>query len=133
MSSGKNGQPEEEFVIPKQNAPVASDDDQAESEAAAFAFGLDIKSEETQTKFKKLARQDAVDGLASWILRAFMFSAAILVIASFFVLFFHFLAPESWLYLSPERISRLKELLLSGGVGAALAAIGKSSILDKND
>ena len=133
MTSKTEKLPDQEFSIPEQFAPDALTDDQAESEAAAFAFGLELNSKTTQNKMRRLARQDAVDGLASMILRAFMVTAAIVIILSFLVLFFHFLAPPSWLYLSEERISRLKELLLSGGVGAALATIGKSSLLDKRN
>lgn len=133
MSSSQDKPPDDSFEIPKQRAPEASDDDQAESEAAAYAFGLDPKSKSTEAKLRRLARQDAVDGLAFWILRAFMVTAAVIVIASFLVLFYHFLAPEDWLYLSEARVSRLKELLLSGSIGAALAAIGQSSLLKKRD
>ena len=131
MNSGKDKSPDEEFEIPEQSAPEASNDDQAESEAAALAFGLDLNSKDTERKINRITRQDKVDGLAFYILRAFMITAAVIVISSFLVLFWHFLAPEKYLYLSEERVSRLKELLLSGSIGAALASIGKSSILDR--
>jgi hypothetical protein len=120
-----------EFRIPDQKPPEASSDEQAELEVTAYAMGLDAKSSETARRLKKLERRDAVDGLAYTILRWFMITASVIVMASFLVLFFHFLAPESWLYLSDDRISRLKELLLSGSIGAALAAIGKSSLIEK--
>jgi len=133
MNSENNELPEGNLDVPLQNAPEASNDDQAESEAAAFAFGMDLESHQTRNKFRRLSREDAVDGTASFILRAFMVTAGFVVICAFLVLFWHYLAPEQYTYLNEERVSRLKELLLSGSVGAALASIGKSSLIKKPD
>ena len=120
-----------EVEIPVQHPPSASDDKRAESEAVALALGLDLQSTQTQLQISLASNRGKTDVLLEQIVRSFLILAAVLVGASFFVLFWHFLAPTSWLFLKPDRLQDLKELLLSGGIGAALALFGKSRFLDK--
>ena len=133
MNSTEEEQPEVSFRVPKPIPPEASGDDQAESEAAAYAFGFDLESKETETKFRRLVRKDAVNGTAAFVLQSFMLTGAFVVIVSFLVLFWHYIAPENLIYLDADRVARLKELLLSGAIGAALTAIGKSSLFSDHE
>lgn len=118
-----------EFKVPVQTPPESSGDEKAESEASALAFGLDLESAETRKKIAKISSEEAIESLSGKLIRHFMVLASIVISLSFIVLFYHFIAPESWLFLNGERVQELKEFLLSGGVGAALAALGKSHIM----
>lgn len=133
MNSIEKEQPEGSYQVPKPVPPEASSDNQAESEVAAYAIGLDLESKQTETKLRRLMRVDAVNGTATLVLQAFMLTGAAVVIISFLVLFWHYLAPAQLTYLDVDRVARLKELLLSGAIGAALTAIGKSSLLTDKD
>ena len=49
--------------------------------------------------------------------------AVFLVSAAFFVLFWHYIVPDGWLFLSENRFAKLEKFLLSGSVGALLTAL----------
>lgn len=116
--------------IPPQAPPAAADDDKAGNEVAALALGLDPNSVETKDILDNARRNRvAEDNLISRLIRNFMVFASIVLGVSFVVLFWHFVAPSHWLFLEPERVNRLQELLLSGAIGAGVARIGMSRAL----
>lgn len=128
MTSNNSEHPRDRlhFDIPAQLPPDASNDEKAESEAAALAFDLELGSAKTAKKLANLSHRAALDGTISKVLRGLVWFGSIVACLSFSVLFFHFLAPEGWLFLSPERLLNLKELLFSGTFGAGLAALWRS-------
>lgn len=123
----------DKFTIPSQSPPDASNDERAEQEAAAFVFDLDLGSAKTARRLKRLSNRDAVDGTINQVLRCLIWFGAAVSTVAFSVLFFHFLAPEGWLFLSPDRLLSLKELLFSGTFGAGLAALWRSQQRSDDD
>lgn len=114
------------FEIPTQPLPDTSQDEKAEREAAALAFDMPLESARTERRLARLSNKNAVDGTINQVLRCLIWVGAVVSCLAFLVLFFHFLAPEHWLFLSPERLLSLKELLFSGTFGAGLAALWRS-------
>ena len=121
------------FEIPPQEPPKSSDDERAESEAASLAFDLDLESAETRQKISQIFEKQITEKLVNKIVRYFFIFASILVAISFAVLFYHYIAPDDWLFLGSERTQRLKEFLLSGTIGAVLAAIVRSKLMNRVD
>jgi hypothetical protein len=118
------------YQIPVQRPPAASDDEKAESEEAAFAFGLDPSSAETARQIDRIKQKQNTDNFLQKLLRCFLLVAFLVLTAAFVILFYHYLAPESLLFLSEARVQNLKDLLLSGSVGAALAQLWRSKLLE---
>jgi hypothetical protein len=113
------------FQIPEPPSINQPEDTRAESEAAALAYDLDLKSRETASKLKRLGNKDRVDGAVAWILWLLIWTAGLLGIISFVVLFFHYLAPACWLFLDKDRVVSLQNFLFSGSFGAGLVALWK--------
>ncbi len=132
MTSGTVGK-QTSFNIPVARPIAASDDQMAESEAAALAFDLDLKSADTAKKIRKLSNKGKIDGTVTTVLRIMIWAACILLLVSFFVLFYHFVMPDSWLFLAHERVVDLREFLFSGTFGAGLAALWKSQDTAEKD
>lgn len=136
LETGNDSQPkpqaEPEFLIDPPTPPDASSDEKAESEAAALAFDLPLGDVKTEKKISKLKSQQRIYGSISFCLSALIVLAAALLGISFCVLFYHFLVPEGWLFLSAERIGELREFLLSSTFGAGIAALW-AALREKED
>lgn len=121
------------FNIPAQKPPQASHDEKAESEAAAFAFNLDLSSAETNRKIKRLGEAQATESLIGWLLRTLLVISFIIIAVSVLILAYHYLAPTKLLYLEEDRVDNLKEILFSGGVGAGFAQLSRAKLFQDPD
>lgn len=126
MTLPDSGSQPDDLRIPAPAPVDASSDVKAESEAAAYAFNLDLVSAKTGRKLAALTRRDKLEGTIGKVLRLFIWTAASLAIVSFGILFFHLLAPTAYLFLESTRVVELREFLFSGTFGAGLAALWKS-------
>ena len=96
---------------------------------ARYLLDLTLAPRKTRRDLRRLQRKEAVEDLAAKIVQYLIVLAAISAAVSFCVLVFHYIAPDTWLFLTAERIQRLKEVLFSGAVGAVLGVIGKGTLL----
>lgn len=121
------------FDIPTPAAPSSEDVESAQQEGAALALGIDLEDRGKLSKLNEITRQDEVDTTLHKCIVSFIYLAAALVAVCTIVLTYHFLAPESWLFLSDGRVSKLKDFLFSGAVGAALSGLARKKILNEQN
>ena len=124
--NSSNDEKQDSFSIPSPEPIEASGDQKAESEAAALAFNLPLESARTARRLAALSNQEKLDGTVNRVLRWLIWTAFCFAVLSFGVLFWNMLAPQCLVFLSPERLTDLRELLFSGAFGAGLAALWRS-------
>lgn len=90
----------------------------------ALAAGIDLNGAETRRKIDRIFDRQATDHLIGRIVRCSIVVAFIWVIIAASVLLFHY--TTAWGWLEPESLDRLRDLLLTGGIGAGLGQLVKS-------
>ena len=123
----------EQINIPEPKV-TESGDNKAAKEASALALGLNISEKELDNKINALSRDDQVQNHLHRVIVWFIYLAGLLIAISTVVLVWHYIMPESLLFLSHERLEGLRSFLFTGGVGAGLGALGRSKlkITEKN-
>ncbi|PCI04610.1 MAG: hypothetical protein COB78_09975 [Hyphomicrobiales bacterium] len=121
-----------QFVVPRADAPT-SDDAKAQKESISFTLGKDISDKKLGLQIEKLDMDGAVQGHLHNLIVCFLYLAFLLLAACAFVMVWHFVVPESWLFLTDVRLEKLRSFLFSGGVGAGVTALAKSKLVSKEE
>jgi hypothetical protein len=84
-----------------------------------------VADREQRNQLNKLDRSDKLHGHVNllYILGVWIIGASI--IASVAILIFHYAAPNNYRFLSPDEVSQLQNVLLSGTVGSGLTATAR--------
>ena len=133
LDSPKNDRPHNDPRITVPNSVDTTTDGKAQSEAAALAFNLPLRSAKTDRKLQKLAQRSKLDSTVGNVLRFVIWAATGLALLSFAVLFFHLLASPRFTWLDPDRTLELREFLFSGIFGAGLLALWRSQSRREED
>ena len=93
------------------------------SEEIAISSGRDLKSQKTKNEIDRILRESAVQTHLHRIVVIGLYVLALSALLMFLTIIYHLLSPYP--FLSPERITDIKQLLFSGAVGAAASGLAK--------
>lgn len=130
LTSSSESEPLSEFDIPTPTPGPPGR--RAEKEAQATALGLDLEAKSTESQLNKISRADKRDGHLHRVVIAMIYFLAAMLALLIFAVVISLLFAEFWL--NSERIEEIKSLLLTGGVGAALASVSNKYLFtDQSD
>ena len=92
----------------------------------AFALGLDLHDKQTENKLNQLGRDDSLDKHLHFAIILVLY--LILGLAALSVLFIFVHMTNLIVWMSPEEVADLTELLTTGAVGGVIATVARSRL-----
>jgi hypothetical protein len=115
------------------DVPAPSPEDTVEgseslAEEVVFASGRDLRSHRTRQQIDRLLRLDKVQTHLHRVVVCGLYLVAISAAFMFFTVVVHYTTPL--VYVTPEQLADIKQLLFSGAVGAAVSGLAKKYLGD---
>ena len=114
------------YPVPKARVPQSESSARSEKEAVAFALGLDLHDKQTENKLNPLGRDDRLDKHLHFAIILVLY--LILGLAALSVLFIFVHMTNLIVWMSPEEVADLTELLTTGAVGGVIATVARSRL-----
>lgn len=113
----------DDFDVPPPTQEETVEGVESLSEEIALRTGLDLKSHKTKQEIDRLLRDEAVQNHLHRIIVWGLYIVALSAGLMFLAVVYHYISPYP--FLKPEQLVDIKQLLFSGGVGAATSGLAK--------
>jgi len=113
--------PEEKPIAFPDAAPaVPRPDEKAKAESAGFERGVNLSNQRSINALGKLRRKDKIDIHLHRITCLAIYLIGIALILCVLIIIASYCFPKAWNVFDPEQISRLREFIFTGALGAVI-------------